>query len=260
MRNQLLQWLDMESVLKSNQEDSQPWRNALVEALEKLLAAAPEFLVAEQKIDGKYSFYATFGQLCCHDLFVHSLAVLMRNQRFAAVHELMAAKYYRRGQMLASICFWSGAPADLVDQEARFGLEEAGQWAQQSVADFVAAAAAAPLDALIEAELLLLVHSMLAEEDRLGNESAAGTQALFWLPWLCRDNQPAELPLFVRAETEPGVENILACLGLPRQAASVAQVKAVLGRQIARLDAQRWDGGRIVDCLRLDHWDDLHQR
>ena len=249
IRNQLLKWLDLESALKPRGEDAADWRHRLIEALETLLAAAH---AAGRQARKGYDFNGTFGKMCCHDMFLHAVAVLMRNRCFSSARELMGRKYYLHGQMLASICFWSGPPGDANAGKAADGRMQPEP--DRTVGDFVATRPAETINSLIEVELVLLLHGMLDEDER----PPPADWKFVWLPCLLQAARSTpELPLFVRAENEEGVRNILACLGLPPKPASMERIREAAGIQLNSnlgQSIESWDTGRIAHCLRLDRW------
>ena len=263
MRNQLLQWLNLETVLRPR-EESADWRQKLVEALEKLQGSIPDPLPPSRKVLQKHSFFGTFGRLCCHDLFVHVIAALMRNKCFSSVRELLSRKYYLRGQMLESICFWSGPPRDLEGLEGMYGLSPSGEWKRQTVGNFATTRPAETAASLMEAELVLVLHGMLAEDSRPAEQRALPDSELhLWLPWILNEHPGTpELPFFVRAENQEDVKNILACLGLRPEHDSIEKIRKIAVFQLNKLKAMpdNWDPDRIRRCLGLDKWHDLRPR
>ena len=222
-RNQLLEWLDLESALRPRGEEAADWRACLAAIFEAMLAAA------DHDDGGK-----AFARLCCHDLFVHAIALLVRNRSFASVHALLARKYCWRGRMHNYTCLGSPAPA--------------AESQPPQVADFITGQPAEKIDLLISAELLILLHSMLTD----GAESG-------WQPWLGRANPgTSELPFFMQAASEEGLGEVLACLGLPVAPASIQTISA----QVARLKTEPKmpagaDANRIERCLQLAQWYDM---
>ena len=210
-RNMLLEWLAAEAAAAPEGKQAKAWISKLAGVLEDLQNTLPEPGPEHGRpgaAGGGYDFRTTFGRLCRHDLFVHAIAVLMQNEAYAAVAALLGRKYYVHGNMLASVCFSVDQPAD-----------------RPIVADFVTASAARPIVALIEAEAILLIHSLLVWKER-SDPAPTNPEYLRWPAWILQA-QPglSGLPFFIKAEDRPGAENLLACLGLAPKSRSVAAAK-----------------------------------
>ena len=247
-RNMLLQWLAVEAAAAPEGRQARAWQGKLARVFEDMQNTLPppwpehvEFSLA----GAEYDFRTTFGRLCCHDLFVHAIAVLMQNECYAAAFGFMDRKYYVHGHMLESICFSADQPPRHVAS-------------RQTVEDFVTASPAQPVVALIEAEAILLIHSLLASEKR-ATPAITNPKYFRWPPWilLAQPGQPA-LPFFIKAEDRSGVENLLACLGLaPKNRSVVTARKTVFAfLEQQRLDP-RADWSKLARCLNTEKWHDL---
>ena len=253
-RNELLEWLKLESRTEPEGRKARQWQQLLCGALEEIAGQA------HQPRRGLYDFYVNFPRLCCHDLFVHGTAVLMDNGCHEFVHTLTERRYLVGGSMLAFICFWSGAPEDLAGIER---LSEEDQ--RQTVAEFVASQPYVPRTSLLQAELLLFVSGMLlcqqlSADARQARKAAAGY--FCWDPWLFRsaDTDPP-LPFFRHTENREGMENFLSCLGLAPSAAEVGQLKKTIDKYLEKrlhyLTASRDDfKAAFLNCINIENWHD----
>ena len=248
-RNMLLAWLAAEAAAAPEGKKAKAWIGkfaGLLEGMQNSLPPPwPEHGTSEPGAGANYDFRATFGRLCCHDLFVHAIAVLIDNDACSAAASLMGRKHYVHGHMLASVCLSADNPRNPI----------AGR---PTVADFVTAGAARPTVALIEAEAVLLIHSLLAWEGR-SEAATANPKYLRWPPWLLQAHPSRpDLPFFIKAEDRPGAENLLSCLGLAPKSRSVATAKktvlAFLERQSLDPDA---DWSKVARCLNAERWHDL---
>ena len=253
-RNSLLAWLAAEAAAAPEGRQAKMWIGkfaGLLEGMQNSLPPPwPEHGTSEPGAGANYDFRATFGRLCCHDLFVHAMAILIDNDAGAAAASLMGRKYYVHGHMLASVCLSADNPRGPV----------AGR---QTVADFVTAGAARPTVALIEAEAVLLIHSLLAWEGR-SEAAITNPKYLRWPPWLLQAHPSRpDLPFFIKAEDRPGAENLLSCLGDSPDAAAMAAARQEITRHLERgkLDdaAGDIDWEKIERCLNIDRWHSLEQ-
>ena len=239
-RNELIGWLAAESARTPALPEAEAWLAALIRILEKMLASRhPDSGAAGGPDDDFFSS-------CCHDLFVHVLAVLLDKQCFGAVCRLAAGRYYAHGSMLASACF-SARPADR-NSESESRLPAA--------AGFTIPNSPASIPALIDAELILLLHDSLPKSD------SKKDSGLRWRPeiLLAQPGTPAA-PFFVRAQDPSGARALLECLGLPADAAGIRRLRnaAAAGLNREKLadpqDAADWK--RIERCLNMHSWHDL---
>ena len=253
-RGELIEWLAMESKVTPGQYQSgqeEIWVAKLVETLENVVNARPEDGLQKSAPDA----CGTFGQLCCYDLFVHVLAVLMRAKCFSLLHRLIAEKYYVHGNMRERICFWSRQPAN------QAGLVSSPQASVETVEDFVAESPSLPVAQLIEAELLLLVGGIVTKQEQPPTGQTAKSRLVDWLPWIALGRRPMpKLPFFVRAQQRRGAQQLATCLGLAADAGGMKQAKETIQAVLAdiqrvQIKEENWHG--IMRALNVQGWHDL---
>ena len=86
-RDELLSWLDAESLRQPAGEGARQWRRHLYSALQ-LVAGLRSPRLADMNREG-YNFYGEFSGLCCYDLFVCVTAVLLKNGCHQEVQRLV---------------------------------------------------------------------------------------------------------------------------------------------------------------------------
>ena len=271
LRGELVEWLALEGAAVPKAPEAEIWMERLVQTLERMLNALPAPAESDQREaepieQGAYDFSATFGRLCCYDLFVHVLAALMRARCFAFVHQLVERRYYVHGHMLESICFWSSQPADPAGSEEQHVLAPS-----QKAEDFMTERPSLPVESLIEAELVLALGSIVASEsgpDRPGRMDRLHV----WFPWIAQGRQGiSALPFFIRAQARPGAQHLAACLGMPADQDSIKTIRQAaenffervlaadrgngMRKEASNIDAADWQ--KIRRCLDCGKWHDL---
>ena len=242
MRNQLLQWLDLESVLNPELPGAEVWLHRLADVLEDLQgmrSSAPDSAAGADD---------SLGGTCLHELFVHALAVLMRNKCFAAFHHLAARKYYLHGRMLASSCFSLPGGNPGIRESS---LEPSGNPESGVVED-----SAIQVQGLAAAELLLVLHGIVAGEGR--DSKAADGEVDIWVPGIALIRRIDAPAFFVRAQERAGAEDLLACLGLPADATGMAKLRRLASSFFAAgemHDGVEWS--RVALQLNFEKWHDL---
>ena len=248
-RDELLEWLKLESRIDPQGDKAHQWRQLLYKALEAIADHAHRPPSRSQ-----YDFYGRFARLCCYDLLVHVVAVLIANGCHEAIHRLTDRRYRVGGSMLAFICFWSGKPSDL---EGFDRLSEDDR--KQTVAEFVVSGSGAGTDALLQADLLLFIASMVLSERLIARNRDADKAAsgyFCWDPWLFEsaDAMPP-LAFFLQAENREGMEALLSCLGLPTTAASTRELRKAVGKYLeARSRYLTKSKESFLACLNAGNW------
>ena len=255
-RNELLEWIRLESRMRQQEAEKRAWQRLLCKALEKTaeLPMPPADSGREH-----YTFHGDFAGLCCYDLFVHVAATLLANSCHGFLHQLLARRYYVHGSMLAFICFWSGEPENLPRGRVQVAEEDKGQ----SVAEFVSSRAQAGLVDLMQTELLLFVAGMALCEGLIaeGREASRAETGYFcWDPLLFMSESVLRpLPFFQRLANREGMEDFMACLGIePSPAAAAWLIKMIdkylekRRRHLARGMADFTDAMNVGNWHRLD--------
>ena len=242
-RNELLAWLAAESARCPEPPDAEAWLEALVKAFEHMLNSQPPYSL----------LHADFFGVCRYDLFVHALASLMSSRCFAVIHKLASRKYYRHGDMLTTNeCFWIRPILDdsqLKNLEFQFGPPPSGTAKQYAAEEVALLNSPLPLSAAIEAELILLLCSILSGDHYV------------WIPRIVL-SQPGtpNLPFFIQATEPSGAKALLACLGLSPDAAGMAAARQTIAPRLESELAGAQNSGdwkRIERCLNMHNWHDL---
>ena len=246
-RNELLAWLEEESVSAPDGTEAQGWQQrltAMLEGLGDLSALLP--------LTGNFDRpFGEFSQLCCYDAFVHATAVLLNGRCHAAVGGMAARDYYMHGEMVTGFFFWSAAD------------KQPGK-KQMSPHEFVMNAPAAAATNLLEADLLLMLNGrvLALRKSNLG-EKYLSIAHMDWLPWTLFDAaKRPPLPLFGRAKSAEGMQNLLICLGLAPVAADKisSNIKEYINEYLDELN-DRYRGRNmshdLARCLNLEQWHQL---
>ncbi len=217
-RNGLLRWLDLESKTVSALPDTLGWDASLKELLEKILA------IKLSSASATASPGPSFAGLCCFDLFVHSVAILIRSGKFLKVHKLLSGDYMCRGDLHKSDTFGIRHPAGT-----------------KGALEFVASDPYVELERLVEAELVIAAFSLA--------QPASSGVGMLWLPQLLSGRKAASpLDFFLRAQTQEGAEWLLACIQDRGASRSIAQFMAAIS---SRLDELALDSSPDVDVRAL---------
>ncbi|MCY4325200.1 MAG: AAA family ATPase [Betaproteobacteria bacterium] len=245
-RDELLAWLDCESARQPTGAAAKLWRSPFY----RLAGELASLRNASGRVNqAGYSFAGDFAGLCCHDLFVHAVALLIGNDCHEEVHRLLEHRYPVGDRMLAFMCFWAANP---VGGSAASPI---------TVAEFVSAKPRHNPAALIEAELLLFVFGALLSDKPAANERE-GRLAPGYLCWDPHTFNAATtippLPFFRACQSRAGIENLLACLGIEVQAANVASLKETVGKYLhKRSDYLVHSPAIACQSMHLENWHDL---
>ena len=264
VRNQLLAWLRLESRMQPEADAADRWQQALCSILEAI-AELPSPSAYPSSQGPAYRFSGEFARLCCYDLFVHVIAMLVENGCHRFVHTLLARRYRVRGSMLAFICFWSGAPKDIsvrTPEEIAYWTPPTAADREQTVGEFVSSQAGISIESLLAAELLMFVFGMTLCERLLAEERemARAKKGYFcWDPWLLESMSVVPpLAFFQQAENRRGMEHLLSCLGIAPTAANVRRLREVVDKYLEVKSAfSAKDREDFIGFLNVSNWHSL---
>ena len=244
-RNEMLSWLEDESVSAPDGRQAQGWQQRMTIILEGL-----GDLTTPLPLTGNLDRpFGEFSQLCCHDAFVHATATLLAGRCHAAVGRMLGCEYYIHGDTTAGFRFWPEADGRPPEKE------------QMSPCEFVMNAPAAAVANVLEASLLLMLNGMnlhLRQSD--SGRQLPPAASMHCLPWILFEVPIyPPLPLFGRAKSAEGMKNLLTCLGLADSAGEKApsNIKECINKCLDQFNY--WHPGRNINCdlarlLNLEQW------